>query len=281
MTVTYPAPLKKVLYQGRTLKEWIPDIVNNLVAAVDPVQIYVFGSVARDEDGPDSDLDILIVVDTFEETPKRQVWSKAYEAIDIDIPRDLLVTDLPRFWFNKQRSWHIEHIAAATGILVYDREPRIPKETYMNPPPVDDEADALYWLTKARNDLYWSKQMSATDLDNALYHAQQAAEKALKALIISDGKGSKKTHDLNKLAAVLPERYSLLFNTDITNQKDLEDLSAWEVEGRYPATPPEDFTDDDANRLFALAAHIVERVGLALDAQGTNDQAVDPPIPEL
>ena len=249
----------KALYNGRTLKEWIPDIVNALVAEVDPVQIYVFGSVVRDEDGPDSDLDILVVFDQIENDQLWSMKSKAGVVTAGYVPRDVLVTDLARFEFNKQRLWHIEHEVAESGQLVYSREPRIPKETYMNPPPIDNDADAGYWLERAKVDLRWAIQGKADDQPLALYHAQQAAEKALKALIISDGIGFPKTHDLRELAKALPTGHSDRFNTELFNLKNLNDLSKWEVEGRYPVTV-DDFSDDDAERLFATSAYILETV---------------------
>lgn len=44
----------------------IDEIVARLVAAFAPRRIYLFGSWARGESGPDSDLDILVVVSSSE-----------------------------------------------------------------------------------------------------------------------------------------------------------------------------------------------------------------------
>ena len=99
----------------------------------------------------------------------------------------------------------------------------------MNPPPVDNDADAGYWLERAKADSRAVQQVDDQPL--SLYHAQQAAEKALKALMISDGRGFPKTHDLSELARALPASYSDRFNTDLFNTKNLNDLTKWEVEG--------------------------------------------------
>ena len=40
----------------------IQEITSRLVGFFNPVRIYLFGSVARGEDGPDSDLDFCVVV---------------------------------------------------------------------------------------------------------------------------------------------------------------------------------------------------------------------------
>jgi predicted nucleotidyltransferase len=40
----------------------LAEIVRRLVAAYQPERIYLFGSVARGEAGPDSDYDLLVIV---------------------------------------------------------------------------------------------------------------------------------------------------------------------------------------------------------------------------
>ncbi|MHB9036023.1 MAG: nucleotidyltransferase domain-containing protein [Armatimonadota bacterium] len=42
--------------------EQITDIVRRIVEAVEPVRIILFGSTARGEEGPFSDVDVLVVV---------------------------------------------------------------------------------------------------------------------------------------------------------------------------------------------------------------------------
>ena len=43
-----------------TRAEVIDEITRRLVEYYQPVRIYLFGSVARGDDGPDSDLDLLV-----------------------------------------------------------------------------------------------------------------------------------------------------------------------------------------------------------------------------
>ena len=45
-----------------TKDDAIQEITRRLVAFYNPVKIYLFGSVARGDDGPDSDLDFCVVV---------------------------------------------------------------------------------------------------------------------------------------------------------------------------------------------------------------------------
>jgi len=55
------------------------------------------------------------------------------------------------------------------------------------------------WLRKASNDLASAKKLSSGKnkiLDTGIYHCQEAAEKAIKAYLISIGIDFIKTHDI-------------------------------------------------------------------------------------
>ena len=58
----------------------LAEIVRRLVAAYRPIRIYLFGSMARAEAGPDSDYDLLLVVPD-EATAQRRGSRLAYEAL--------------------------------------------------------------------------------------------------------------------------------------------------------------------------------------------------------
>lgn len=45
-----------------TREEAITEITGRIVEARRPVRVYLFGPVARGEEGPDSDLDFLVMV---------------------------------------------------------------------------------------------------------------------------------------------------------------------------------------------------------------------------
>jgi len=60
------------------------------------------------------------------------------------------------------------------------------------------------WLFKAATDFRSAKKLMHGDdkiLDTAIYHTQQAAEKALKAFLVFKKQSFLKTHDLEKLLA--------------------------------------------------------------------------------
>lgn len=69
----------------------IEEVTRRLVEAYNPVEIYLFGSYAWGSPTPDSDLDILIVVDASDEKSyKRPV--RGYRSLrGIDVSKDLIV----------------------------------------------------------------------------------------------------------------------------------------------------------------------------------------------
>ena len=57
---------------SQRLDEILPEIVRRLVAALQPERVYLFGSHARGEAGPHSDIDILVVVPESDEPGYRR-----------------------------------------------------------------------------------------------------------------------------------------------------------------------------------------------------------------
>ena len=58
----------------------LAELVRRLAEAFEPERIYLFGSKARGETGPDSDYDFLVVVPD-DSTPERQRSRLAYQAL--------------------------------------------------------------------------------------------------------------------------------------------------------------------------------------------------------
>lgn len=69
----------------------LAEVVRRLVEAYQPERIYLFGSVARGDAGPDSDYDIMLVVPD-DAPPERQDCDLAYRVLrGLGIAKDLLV----------------------------------------------------------------------------------------------------------------------------------------------------------------------------------------------
>ena len=130
------------------------------------------------------------------------------------------------------------------------------------PAPVAHE-QARRWLRWAAEDLVAARH-SADDTEVAprvaCSLAQQAAEKAIKALVVSSDLDPPKTHNLLRLARMLAEETaSRLLDVD------LEDLTRWAIEGRYPGDLDE-ATSRDAARAVELAGQVLAVAQAVLEA---------------
>jgi uncharacterized protein len=83
----------KIRYGGRTLADWVPEVVADLARAADPLRVLLFGSVARGDDGPDSDIDLLVVLPAVDRRRRHELTVDLAHAITAPVPVDPLVTD--------------------------------------------------------------------------------------------------------------------------------------------------------------------------------------------
>jgi HEPN domain-containing protein len=126
--------------------------------------------------------------------------------------------------------------------------------------PLDPVEIVEEWLNLAQEDL-----ATATDMvprhrwRHVCFHAQQAAEKFIKALLMSRQIEIPRTHDFEKLMQRLADAKSLgLLDPDIL------DLSEYAVDTRYPKDSVEALAADDAERALVAAKKVEERVMNAL-----------------
>jgi HEPN domain-containing protein len=136
------------------------------------------------------------------------------------------------------------------------------------PDPAAQVAEAKRWLARAGDDLRLAEHIAAThDLApwSACHHAQQAAEKALKAALVHDAISPPRTHDLDGLTQAPPERWSAS-----SLGTGLADLSRWAVEGRYPG---EDASREDANAATAMARQVFDAIAAELTHPAEDGEA--------
>jgi len=121
-----------------------------------------------------------------------------------------------------------------------------------------DPTPSQKWLEYASNDLSWTKaNLTEQVWYGACFTSQQAAEKALKAYLISKDEAIKKIHDLR----VLVER-CLNIDPDFEKLRDsCISLNFYYIPARYPDIGEfTDFTEDKAREAYQLAKEIVEFV---------------------
>lgn len=109
------------LWDGRTLREWLPVAVDDVVRAVSPCRVVLFGSVARGDEGPDSDLDLLVVLDHLEPADRARLMSRIRRAITAPAPIDVLVTDTNEYTKRKDVLGSMIYWPAREGQVVYER----------------------------------------------------------------------------------------------------------------------------------------------------------------
>jgi predicted nucleotidyltransferase len=111
----------KALWNGRRLAEWVPLAVEDLVRAADPLRVILFGSVARGDDGPDSDLDFLVVLPHVDRAEKRRTTIELRGAISAPVPVDVFVTDPEEIELDRDAVASLVYWPMREGVTVYER----------------------------------------------------------------------------------------------------------------------------------------------------------------
>ena len=116
----------------------------------------------------------------------------------------------------------------------------------------EDRADALTWLSYALGDLAEARSQPGQPSRPRIvaFHAQQAAEKALKAALVLSDVDPPRTHELEQLRALLPTDWRVR-----RNPRDIRRLSRHGVDARYP---------DDLEHVTSLAAATAVRQAIAV-----------------
>jgi len=113
------------------------------------------------------------------------------------------------------------------------------------------------WLEKSRRDLSAAEYaMTSEEVfpDIICFHAQQSAEKSLKALIVTHGETVPKTHNLGNLVSIIEEWEPGI----ISILEDALDLTPYAIESRYPDSDNPSY--EDAKEAIQSATRIREIV---------------------
>lgn len=134
----------------------------------------------------------------------------------------------------------------------------------MTPPPESLTSRVQRWLRWAEEDLTLAEH-TGEDHEllprGACMWAHQAAEKALKALVVAQGIDPPKTHSLLHLEQLVPHEL-----TDKLATLDLVSLTRWAIEGRCPDDLDEATAEDvetaltTARAVLGLAASAAQRM---------------------
>lgn len=101
-------------------REVLDDVVRRVVAAFHPKRIVIFGSVARNEAGPDSDLDLFVEMDSDLRPIDRSVEVRRV-LLDVQIPMDVFVYTPAEVETHRGRLGNLLSYVEAEGRVIYER----------------------------------------------------------------------------------------------------------------------------------------------------------------
>lgn len=100
----------------------LDQVVADLVAAADPVRIIMFGSTARGTAGPDSDIDLLVVLDEVPASGSVDATIELRRAISVRGPFQVHVTDVAEVARRGHlRGWVMYPALHGEGVVLHER----------------------------------------------------------------------------------------------------------------------------------------------------------------
>ncbi len=102
------------------VKNALGEAVKTIAQRIPARAIYLFGSHARGEQRPESDIDLLVVVDDEAKQAPRKLASQAYASLSgTKLPVEIKV--VRQRDFRRRRSWlsSVEHAVQTEGRLLY------------------------------------------------------------------------------------------------------------------------------------------------------------------
>jgi HEPN domain-containing protein len=117
-----------------------------------------------------------------------------------------------------------------------------------------DPSDPRAWMTRAYSNLRLAENGRSQDvmLEDLCFNAQQATEKALKAVCLLKGLEFPKTHSIVRLLDIIESGGVTIPET----VKDADILTQYAVQTRYPS-PVEEITEEEYEEALSLAARVL------------------------
>ena len=255
--------------------EFISIMTERIVREFDPLQIILFGSQARGDADQYSDIDLLVVFAELDDKRKTAIDIGRVLA-DVPMAKNIIVSTPKELERSRTRigsvlryaqqegkvlwkSWNVAARGSARCCDMPNQEVKSAMQT------TDRLADTARWLRYAEEDLVTAETFLGhprVPPRQCCWHAQQAAEKALKAVLISLQINFPRTNDLDTLRDLVPESWHLK-----TAHPDLLPLTRWVVEARYPEDMP-GATNANASEAVEQARAVWQSVSTELAEHG-------------
>ena len=209
-------------------------LIRPLVERFDPHQVILFGSHARGDHHEDSDLDLIVVVDSLAE--ERRIREEVHDAASLNRTSvDLLVTtpELLRekagipgtVYRNAVRDGRVLHGEKMPPLVEMGRRSRMnEKAALKHAEKLLETADGNLRIAK-----FGLSKPAKIPPNLILNNIQQGVEKAVKADLILRAVDYKPTHDLNKLTA----GSSRSMRKAVKKVASWTNLDVWAVDARY------------------------------------------------
>lgn len=246
--------------------------------AVHPNRVILFGSRARGDFSPDSDIDLLIITDPgpMDRQTYQRTSAVAHRKV-AELYGDSIVVDLIRMSegaFHDGRRAH-NHMAGQAVRDGFDANGD--KVTYDNPEP-SNWPDIQQRMANAERELGVLKILVEANAaqETIGFHAQQVLENALKGWISALDAEYRNTHDLTRLAAIVRQHPA---ENDTLAGERLAWLTEYAVRYRYVGA---EVVMDDRFALLAAVTETVEailsriRVLIATEGEGSVPQTDRP-----
>ena len=99
----------------------IQKLIDQIVELVDPIEIILFGSYARGDPGPDSDIDLMVVMP--DGTHCRNTMGDLYSKLSlVKVEFDILVTTPGILHKHRNNIGLIYYYALKDGRIIYEKE---------------------------------------------------------------------------------------------------------------------------------------------------------------
>ena len=264
-----------------TLTERVSAAVDEVVAATNPEQVVLFGSAAKGTAGAESDIDLLVIGDPRRHADGKRTCARTGDEVDV------FVTDRASAERYRYSAAYLEGIALGEGRTVYARDPErvLPAGDEMVKSTLYDPDRAIEWIEKAQSRLRRFK----TDIedDDKCESLADAAERALKALIVAGGQRVEYRHEFEKLWTQAKSAARELPRT--MNDAQLQELTRYTGEALYPSPadrllqPRKTWSELEGpvRRLVEDAKERIPKLVEQTKARIAGERAAPPPRPKI
>ena len=180
------------------------ELAKAVQSAVAPDTVILFGSRARGDHRPDSDVDLLVISESGAVVATGQAKRAARQHFQLNPPQlgvDVVTMDMERFNYCRRAKNHVAAQALRDGVVMND-------ESFGSPSRNDDQYPDSWPDVKERLQATYrhmgafERLITDPDVYQEMYgfHAQQAVENAIKAWLSAADLDYRRVHDLQEVA---------------------------------------------------------------------------------